>query len=181
MWFIKQTVQMNGCSFQQVYSKIWVGFCLNIGKRFLTNVSFKNQQKEHKFYQKTVLGIYNMALCFRDRSTRFYVTISGDFERFQYFNFEKRFLENEILFQKIGVPFFWLKAPRLKTHHSMYKELIWCTNDSNVYIHTFCKRWSFIWGCFNPVKTLTVLLFICSKLSLLWVSLYSLILIYAQN
>ena len=30
-----------------------------------------------------------MALCFRDRSTRFYVTISGDFERFQYFNFEK--------------------------------------------------------------------------------------------
>ena len=47
-----------------------------------------------------------MALCFRDRSTRFYVTISGDFERFQYFNFEKRFLENETLFQKIGVPFF---------------------------------------------------------------------------
>ena len=29
-----------------------------------------------------------------------------------------------------------------------YKELIWCTNDPNAYIPTFCKRWSFIWRCF---------------------------------
>ena len=36
----------------------------------------------------------------------FYVTISGNFERFQYFNFETNFLENENLFQKTGVPFF---------------------------------------------------------------------------
>ena len=61
--------------------------------------------------------------------------------------------------------------------HSMYKELIWCINYSNVYIHTSCKRWSFIWECFFPVKILKVLLFICSKFSLFWVSLYSLILI----
>ena len=33
-------------------------------------------------------------------SAYFYVTISGNFERFQYFNFETDFLENEILFQK---------------------------------------------------------------------------------
>ena len=32
--------------------------------------------------------------------------ISGNFERFQYFNFETDFLENENLFQKTGVPFF---------------------------------------------------------------------------
>ena len=41
-----------------------------------------------------------------ERSTYFYVTISENFKRFQYFNFETNFLENENLFQKTGVPFF---------------------------------------------------------------------------
>ena len=35
----------------------------------------------------------------------FYVTISEDFEHFQYFNFETDFLENENFFQKTGVKF----------------------------------------------------------------------------
>ena len=39
---------------------------------------------------------------------------------------------------------------------SYYKELIWCTNDPNVYIHTFYKRWSFFWQCFLPVSILNV-------------------------
>ena len=26
-----------------------------------------------------------------------------------------------------------------------YKELTWYTNNPNAHIHTFCKRWSFIW------------------------------------
>ena len=42
----------------------------------------------------------------------------------------------------------------LKTSH--YKELIWCTNDPNIYIHTFCKCWSFFWQCFLPVSILNV-------------------------
>ena len=33
------------------------------------------------------------------------MTISESFKRFQYFNFETNFLENENLFQKTGVPF----------------------------------------------------------------------------
>ena len=33
------------------------------------------------------------------------MTTSGNFERFQYFNFETNFLENENLFQKTGEPF----------------------------------------------------------------------------
>ena len=45
------------------------------------------------------------------------MTISGNFERFQYFNFETDFLENENFFQKLKVPFFQWKALRLKTHH----------------------------------------------------------------
>ena len=36
----------------------------------------------------------------------FYVTIRGNFERFQYFNFEIDFLENENFYQKTGVPVF---------------------------------------------------------------------------
>ena len=41
-----------------------------------------------------------------ERLACFYVTISGNSERFQYFNFKKYFLENEKLFKKTGVSFF---------------------------------------------------------------------------
>ena len=50
MWFIILTVKMDGCSFQQVYGKIWVSFCLNTGKRFFLEVLFSSQQKEHMFF-----------------------------------------------------------------------------------------------------------------------------------
>ena len=40
------------------------------------------------------------------RSACFYVTISEKFKRFQYFNFETDFLENENYFQKSGRLFF---------------------------------------------------------------------------
>ena len=33
-----------------------------------------------------------------------------------------------------------------------YKELIWCTNNPNADIPTFCKRWTFIWRSFFPVS-----------------------------
>ena len=35
-----------------------------------------------------------------------------------------------------------------------YKELIWCVNDPNANICTFCNRWSFIWRGFFPVSIL---------------------------
>ena len=41
-----------------------------------------------------------------ERSACFYVTISGNFEHFQYSNFETNFLENENLYQKTGERFF---------------------------------------------------------------------------
>ena len=37
-----------------------------------------------------------------------------------------------------------------------YKVLIWFTNHLNVHIHTFRKRWGFIWGCFFPVSILKI-------------------------
>ena len=39
-----------------------------------------------------------------ERPAYFYVTINKNFKRFQYFNFDTDFLENENLFQKTGVP-----------------------------------------------------------------------------
>ena len=116
-------------------------------------------------------------------------------KRFQYFNFETDFLENENHFQKTGVP---LKALKLKTYHfhtklpcqkpmlrqikwwlqngpikengalpvttlffenfasvrTSFKELIYCTNNPNTHVYTFCKRWSFIWRSFFLVSIL---------------------------
>ena len=59
MWFIKLTAKMNGCSFQQV-------FCLSTRKPFFLEVSFWSQQEEHRFFYKTVVGIFKIALCLID-------------------------------------------------------------------------------------------------------------------
>ena len=45
MWFIKQKVKMDGYSFQQVYDKIWISFCLKTGKRFFLEVHFQANRK----------------------------------------------------------------------------------------------------------------------------------------
>ena len=47
--------------------------------------------------------------------------------------------------------FFWKFCFSTRT---CYKALIWSTNYPNVHIHTFPKRWSFIWGCFFPENIL---------------------------
>ena len=41
-----------------------------------------------------------------EKSACFNVTISENFKRFQYFNFETDFQQNETLLQKTGVTFF---------------------------------------------------------------------------
>ena len=96
---------MDGCSFPQVYGKIWVSFCLSTGKHFFLEVSFSSQQKESKVLLRNGTRYFQNSPPF-ERSACFYVTISENFEHFQYFNFETDFLENENFFQKTGVPFF---------------------------------------------------------------------------
>ena len=49
--------------------------------------------------------------------------------------------------------FVWKFCFSLRTS---YKELIWCTSDSNAHIPTFCIRWNFIRGCFFLVSILKV-------------------------
>ena len=80
--------------FSKFYGKIWVSFCLNTGKHFFLEGSLKNGYRD---FQNSPPF---------ERSACFYVTISENFEHFQYFNFEKDFLENENFFQKTGVLFY---------------------------------------------------------------------------
>ena len=47
---------------------------------------------------------------------------------------------NEVL--SVTTLIFWKFCFSLRTS---YKELIWCTNDPNAYICTFCKHLNFIW------------------------------------
>ena len=47
--------------------------------------------------------------------------------------------------------YFWKLCFSLRTS---YKEMIWCTNDPNAHIRTFCRRWNFIWRYFFPVSIL---------------------------
>ena len=45
---LKNVIMVTSSS--KFYGKIWVGFCLNTGKRFFLEVSFQSQQKEHRFF-----------------------------------------------------------------------------------------------------------------------------------
>ena len=73
-------------------------------KRFFLGIVFQSEQKELGSSRKRYLCFQN-SLPFK-RSACFYVTISGNLERFQYFNFKTDFLENKNLFEKIRVPLF---------------------------------------------------------------------------
>ena len=57
---------------------------------------------------------------------------------------ERSFVSNYFIFLKTF----------LFSLRTSYKELIWCTNDPNVYIRTFCRSWSFIWRWFFSVGIL---------------------------
>ena len=48
--------------------------------------------------------------------------------------------------------FFFCKI--CSSFETSWKELLWCTNDQNVNIRIFRKRWSLILGCFFPVSIL---------------------------
>ena len=60
------------------------------------------------------------------------MTISGNFERFQYFNFEKKFLQNENLFQKTRVPFL-VKSTKIESASFPYKTLMSEDKDNDKY------------------------------------------------
>ena len=84
--------------FSKFYGKIWVNFCLNTGNAF-----FKG------FILKPVTDLLkNSTMDFQNSPPfeRTLVTITGNFEPFQYFNCETKFLKNSNFFLKTGVLFF---------------------------------------------------------------------------
>ena len=79
--------------FSKFYGKIWIDFCLNTGKR---DFLLKAIERAQTLLRNGTRDFKNSPPL--EKSACFYVTISGNFEHFQYFNFETDFLENENLF-----------------------------------------------------------------------------------
>ena len=88
------------------------------------------------------------------------MTISESFKRFQYFNFETDFLENENLFQKTGV-LFLVETTKIENTSFPFKTAL---SETNVKTNrmatakwTYHKEWSFfsnyfiLFGEFFPV------------------------------
>ena len=84
--------------FSKFTAKFGLVFCLNTG--FI----FKPTERAYVPLKNGTRDFQNSPSF--ESSTCFCVTISENFEHFQYFNFEIDFLENENFFQKTGVQFF---------------------------------------------------------------------------
>ena len=85
-------------------AKFGLVYVLTLENAFFRGFILKPMKRGHVFLKHGTRGLQNDPPF--ARSASFYVTISGNFKRFQYFNFETDFLVNENLFQKTGVPFF---------------------------------------------------------------------------
>ena len=85
--------------FSKFSGKIWVGFCLNNGKRFPRGFILKPIERAYVLLKNRTRDFPNGPPF--ERLAYFYVPISGNFERLQYFNFETDFLQIENIFQKI--------------------------------------------------------------------------------
>ena len=81
-------------------TKFGLVFVLTLKNAFLNRFHFRANRKSIGSSKNNIRDFQNSPPF--DRSAYFYVPISGNFERFQYFNFEKDFLENENIFQKSG-------------------------------------------------------------------------------
>ena len=81
-------------SFDKFYSKMWVGFCLNIPAIFeINNIPFLNDNQ-------------------------------WKFEHFHYFNFEASYLKNQSFYWKTGISLFSWKYYDGKHHISIQKPML---------------------------------------------------------
>ena len=111
---------MNGCSFQHVLLQNLDSFLPKYGKTLFSRGCV---------LKPTVLGTRD----FQndppfERSACFYFIISGNFERFQYFNYETNFMENENLYQKPEYRFL-VESTKIESTSFSYKTAI---SESNV-------------------------------------------------
>ena len=108
---------MNGCSFQQVqWQNLGCFLSQHRETRFLRGFISKPTERAQVFLKNSTMDFQNSPLF--ERSACFYVTITGNVERFQYFNFETHFLIRENFFQKKKwSTTFQLKVRRLERQH----------------------------------------------------------------
>ena len=86
-----------------------------------------------------------------ERSACFYVIITESFKRFQYFNLEINFLENENLFQKTGVPFF-SKTTKIENTPFPFKTAL---SEDNVKTNRMATaKWTYHESGIFPLTTL---------------------------
>ena len=78
--------------FIKFYGRTCLGFVLTVENAFSQRFLFKDNRKYTRDFQNSPPF---------ERSACFYVRISGNFEQLQTFNFERDFLENELLFLKL--------------------------------------------------------------------------------
>ena len=95
---------MNGCCSQQVLRQNLGWLILTLENTFLKGFILNPTQRASILLKNGTRDFQNSPSF--ETSTCFYVTITTYFERFQYFNFETDFLENESLSQKSGLPLF---------------------------------------------------------------------------
>ena len=106
---------MNGCSFHQLLRQNLGWFCLKTRKDFVLEVSCYSQERAW-------IPLINGTRDFQnspsfERSACFYMTTTGNFERFHYFIFETNFLKNRNLFSKNWSTAFQFKVLRLKAQY----------------------------------------------------------------
>ena len=92
--------------FNKFYGKIWVSFCLSTRKRFSLEVLFWSQQKEHRFFQKMVPGIFKITLLLRER----HVFIWQSLETLNVFNtltLKEVFSKTRKFFKKLELLLLW--------------------------------------------------------------------------
>ena len=142
---------MNGCSFQQILQQNLSWYCLNTGKGFF----LKPTKREYVLLKNSTRDFQNSSPF--EKSACFYVTIIGNFEHFQYFNFETNFPENENLFKKLEYHFL-VESTKIENTSFLHKATIteakvkamFVTTDAH--IHTFCKRWNFFLTVLFPCE-----------------------------
>ena len=78
--------------FSHFYIKFWVGLCLNKEKHFVL-------ERAQVFLKNSTRDFQNSPPF--ERLTSFYVTMTGNFDRFQYFHFEQYFLKTKNFFKKL--------------------------------------------------------------------------------
>ena len=95
---------MSGCSFQELLRQNLRGILSYDRKTlFLTGFILKQTERAYALLKNGILDFRNIPPL--ERLACFYITINGNFERCQYFNFETNFLKSENLFQKTGGAF----------------------------------------------------------------------------